>query len=373
LEPLDDLKSEIYVFLDEIHFLPDWTSNLKTWFDLGYKIKFVVSGSSTLNIREAGSKLIGRMLQRVILPMKFVDIINYNKFVDKKERQANYRGLDLRNYLDVAITQENPDVFFNGLVNTSKLLAGEQNEIIGLLQRYLIQGGLPEVLGKDYSESSEILGSYSRDYMSYVCELFKIRDLRSIQDMLVYVAEHTSDRFNVFKISNMLSLSPNTVKYYLDVLEKIFLISRSGFYSKGKSTPRKEKKIYVTDVGFRNAIISRVDQNLLTDLNHISKILEGVIYDHSLRLKCHFEKTFIPNLYYWRNQTYEVDIIFDPFSKPIPIEVKYSDSIDNKDLRGIKSFFEHHKSPFGIVITKEKLGREDNILLVPSWLFLIMC
>lgn len=49
-EPIDNLSNTAYIFLDEIHKLEDWGNILKYWHDVGLKIKFIVSGSSSLRI-----------------------------------------------------------------------------------------------------------------------------------------------------------------------------------------------------------------------------------------------------------------------------------------------------------------------------------
>lgn len=61
-EPIDNLSNTMYVFLDEIHKLEDWGNILKYWHDIELKIKFIVSGSSSLRIlKGSGESLLGRI------------------------------------------------------------------------------------------------------------------------------------------------------------------------------------------------------------------------------------------------------------------------------------------------------------------------
>ena len=48
-KPIRDIE-KIYIFIDEIHFLPDWNLWLKRYFDLKYNIKFIISSSSATHL-----------------------------------------------------------------------------------------------------------------------------------------------------------------------------------------------------------------------------------------------------------------------------------------------------------------------------------
>jgi predicted AAA+ superfamily ATPase len=102
-------------------------------------------------------------------------------------------------------------------------------------------------------------------------------------------------------------------------------------------------------------------------------VVEAVVADHSKRLKFDVEPASEIQLFYWKNKGYETDIIIEILQKPIPIEVKYRDKIDKRDLKGLLEFSKKHKSPFQIAITREKLDLNENIIFIPLWLFLLMC
>ncbi len=78
-EPIDRLSRCAYVFLDEIHKLDDWGNIIKYWQDLGLKIKFIVSGSSSHRIlKGSGESLLGRINFHFILPLKFSEFTLYS-------------------------------------------------------------------------------------------------------------------------------------------------------------------------------------------------------------------------------------------------------------------------------------------------------
>ncbi|MFA5072026.1 MAG: AAA family ATPase, partial [Candidatus Pacearchaeota archaeon] len=48
-EPLHALSSPVYIFFDEIQYVPDWQTILKRYYDLSEKkIKFIISGSQSV-------------------------------------------------------------------------------------------------------------------------------------------------------------------------------------------------------------------------------------------------------------------------------------------------------------------------------------
>ena len=73
-EDLKDLNQQVYFFLDEIQYLDGWESVLKRWYDLKFKLKFIVSGSSSTSITKGSSEaLLGRVEPRIVMPLKFLE------------------------------------------------------------------------------------------------------------------------------------------------------------------------------------------------------------------------------------------------------------------------------------------------------------
>ena len=56
----------------------------------------------------------------------------------------------------------------------------------------------------------------------------------------------------------------------------------------------------------------------------------------------------------------------------MPLEVKYTDDIEEKDLRGLTDFMEKYRLKRGIVITKNLAERDrtGSIIFMPARIFL---
>ncbi len=100
-----------------------------------------------------------------------------------------------------------------------------------------------------------------------------------------------------------------------------------------------------------------------------TKIIENIVLFHILSLK---KRELFPRIFYWLDRMRnEVDIVTTLKNMVIPIEVKYSDIIGKKDIKGLINFCEEFGTR-GLVITKDLLREEGDIIFIPAWLFLTM-
>lgn len=341
-EPIDALTNTAYIFLDEIHKFEDWGNIIKYWQDLGLKIKFIVSGSSSLRIlKGSGESLLGRINFHLILPLKF------SEFTGKEIKS------DFRNY--------------NELKKVYNELLLEKQEILIKLDEYMLKGGYPEVFDvQDIEKVYEILKMYktltiNRD----ILDLKDIKEPRILGDLADLLSDSMSQRISYSAFADILNIKVDTVKNYISYLEECFLVYTSYLYSKKQViSTRKEKKLFFIDSGLRNSL-------LLKEINELekTKIIENLVFTHIFALK---KGELFPKIFYWLDRAKnEVDVVVTLNNEVIPIEVKYSNNIDKQDLKGLLKFCEEFKTR-GIVITKDLLEQDGNILYIPAWLFLII-
>jgi predicted AAA+ superfamily ATPase len=69
---------EMYIFIDEIQDIVGWQLVLKYYYD-SYKIKFVVSGSSSLLINQQAKKLTGRINLNTVWPLAWGEVKLFNR------------------------------------------------------------------------------------------------------------------------------------------------------------------------------------------------------------------------------------------------------------------------------------------------------
>ncbi len=66
-----------------------------------------------------------------------------------------------------------------------------------------------------------------------------------------------------------------------------------------------------------------------------------------------------------------MDLVVTLKNEVVPIEVKYSNEIGKHDLKGLVKFCEEFDTK-GMVVTKDILKDDGNILFIPAWLFLLI-
>jgi predicted AAA+ superfamily ATPase len=372
---LGELNDTIYILLDEIQSLQGWQNALKKWYDLGYKIKFIISGSSSIDIIDGMSEsLVGRIKYQVVLPMKFVEFVRF------KEQNSIGTLVDsfvirLRQSLKESVVKNDPSIFFEILQAISNESVAQQDKLHVHLQQYLIKGGYPENAGID---DLIVCGENLREYLQLtlykdIMKTGKVRDPSSLENLFSMISKESSGQMNRVNMASTLGIERPTLGTYIYLLKMAFLISESEFYSKSAATKaRREKKLYVNDAGIRNVSSAVFDEDVLKDSTEMGKIVETVVADHTKRLKFNMESGAVPNTFYWHDG-YEVDLVIDLFQKSLPIEVKYRENMSMSDLGGLIKFNKKFNPPLCIAVTKNQLERHDNTIFVPLWLYLVMC
>lgn len=373
-EPLNELTGRIYVFLDEIQTLKNWESMLKRWYDLGYNMKFIVTGSSSMGMHEGASEaLVGRIHPQIVFPMKFLEYVRF-KEVGLAESIKSHNKL-MREGLKSALTEGKPDAFYQAVSEQATALAPYKDKILVHFNSYLIKGGYPDIANKDdLTEASQYLKNYLHltIYKDIVLTR-KVRDPVALESLFAIVAKNSSQILNREQLGQQLGLKRDTLNTYIYLLKTAFLVSESEFFSESRiKRARRERKIFVNDIGIRNVSSSLLDESILANTSETGRMIETVVADHTRRLRFNLEATPFPPLYYWREK-HEVDFIIDPFNKVLPVEVKFREDIEEADLEGLKVFNRKFSPPLSIVVTKNHLSIKGNTVFIPVWLYLLLC
>ena len=111
-ENISRLTDKVYIFIDEIHFIKNWQNYLKVYFDRKYKIKFIVTGSSSMHLfKDANESLLGRIENIYVLPLTFNQFLNFYMTYVSKEKDIEIPKIDLNN-MDKSI-KELEEIYYN--------------------------------------------------------------------------------------------------------------------------------------------------------------------------------------------------------------------------------------------------------------------
>ncbi|MEK6893652.1 MAG: ATP-binding protein [Nanoarchaeota archaeon] len=371
-KPFEDLNETHYLFLDEVQELKDWERILKNWHDLGYKLKFIISGSSSIWISKGTEEsLLGRIKTFVMMPLKFSEVLRYKQIISEDfaiERKK------VQESLIKAVEKRDISIFRKELERFTGNISPKRGNIEIELNRYLIVGGYPEFLQEtDYSKIGEsVRDKIKLIFFKDIVRYFKIRNPEVLEDLFKLLAKNSGNSLNLTQTASILDIQRPTLRDYLKYLAKAYLIKSSEFYSSSRKTRiRKQDKIYVLDAGIRNGISDFLSDELIKDETEMGMIVQGVLFDHLSRLKFNLEPGPETDIFYWRNKK-EIDFVMEVKRKPIPIESKYRNVLPETTLLEIGDFLKENKSSFGIIVTKNLFKTDGNIIKIPLWLFLLI-
>lgn len=360
-ENVSKLTDKVYIFIDEIHFIKNWQNYLKTYFDRKYNIKFIITGSSSMHLfKGANESMLGRIENIYVLPLTFNQFMNFYMTYISKDVDIEIPKIDLNN-MDISI-KKLEDIYYNQDLKV---------KIQRILKKYILVGGYPEyfeikdidVWQKQLTEDIITRGIY-KDILT----IYNIKSPEILEKLLYYIAANNSQAFAYSGIASTFGIDTVTIMTYLGYLKQAFLINILENYSNNiAKVIRTNKKLSILDNGIQNSLLKQ--KNIDNDL--AGHIVEAMV-DFDFRLLC--ERENYKQFYYRNSDKEEIDIIIDRNIDIIPIEVKYTNQIENSDIKAINKFIEENqdkeinKAKFGIVITKDILKKEENLYFIPYWL-----
>ena len=360
-ENISKLTDKVYIFIDEIHFIKNWQNYLKIYFDRKYKIKFIVTGSSSMHLfKDANESLLGRIENIYVLPLTFNQFLNFYMTYVSKEKDIEIPKIVLNN-MDKSI-KELEEIYYN---QDLKL------KIQRVLKKYTLVGGYPEYFEiKDIEVWQKLLleDIITRGIYKDILTIYNIKSPEILEKLLYYIAANNSQAFAYSSVASTFGIDTVTIMTYLGYLKQAFLINILENYSNNiAKVIRTNKKLSVLDNGINNSLLKQ----RIIDNDTIGHIVESMV-DFDFRLLC--EKENYKQFYYRNSDKEEIDIIIDRKIDLIPIEVKYTNQIENSDLKAINKFIDEHtnetfnQAKFGIVITKDILKKEGKLYFIPYWL-----
>ncbi len=239
------MKKKLYLFLDEIQKIPQFESWLRTHYDRGTNIKFIISGSnSTLLAKDLATLLTGRNFTFEIFPLDYNECKEF----------------------------------------------GQDN-----LDEYLTYGGFPEVvLEKSIENKMNLLRNYVSDIINK--DILLRKDVKDPKQLLVFtqfLLQNPGMRLSINKLAKQIAVSKGTVIKYLNYLIDAYLVFEVPFFSysaKSKFISTNIPKYYVLDSGFYMVNTPRIERSKL--------------FETAVAIKLHTKK----EVYYWKVKN-EVDFI----------------------------------------------------------------
>jgi len=325
-------KGKHYLLLDEVQYIKNAGKLLKLVYDSIENVKIIITGSSTLDMNEIGTFLVGRVLLFDMYPFSF------NEFLQaKNEKLHKYYNTKKVRFTDSRIKKES--IIFIEELNL-------------LLKEYITFGGYPAVvLEKDFEKKKTLLKNLFQTYIEKdIVKVYGSKYKQRISDLIKYLSSLNAAMINYNEISSAISLYDKEVKEILSILEETYIIKRIKPFHRNLTTElKKNPKIYFIDTGLRNIITGRFD---FSDEEY-GKLLENYLLNKWKEEKVN----------YWRTTAKaEVDFIIN---EKTPVESKITPTI----TRSFRSFIDTYKPKTAFLINIKLLEcreiKNTKILIVP--------
>lgn len=355
------LRETVYIFLDEIQYIDNWQSALKRFYDLSSKnIKFIITGSQSLLLKNKHREsLAGRIFDFYLPPLSFREFLRLKKVDDKKIKTYDLFEL--------------PKVFSD----LSGAHVWHGSEMLELSKEYVIFGQFPETknipdhtLRNEYIKTS-VIGKIFDDCI----RIYNIEKTDEFKQLAFQLINNSSSIYELSNIGREIAVSRLTLEKFVEYCKESFLLEilykyHKSFIKRGKIL----KKSYSTSVNFNCALFGYTMADFDRHPEIFGKIIENVIYN-VLRQK-YIPQTIIDPLSFYRQGEKEIDFIVAKDNKHLPIEVKFSNNIGLKDLSAITNYIEKKKLEYGIVATKNEIGKKEVsgqlLYYIPYYLILMM-
>jgi predicted AAA+ superfamily ATPase len=300
------------VVVDEIQKVPALLDEIH-WLMVNHPTRFVLSGSSPRKVIRSGANLLGgRALRYELYPLIYNEIPNFDL------QRALNNGLLPRHYLS-----DNP----------KKLL-------------------------------SAYIGNYLRDEI--IAEA-KIRNIGAFTKFLEAAAFSNGEMVNYTNIASDCGVSAITIKEYFQILEDT-LIGRfvPSYQKKPKRRVIVASKFYFFDIGIANYLLKRGKIELGSEA--FGSAFEHFIY-HELYAHSNYSELNY-TISYWRT-TSQIEVDFILGNNEVAIEVKGTDNVQSRHLKGLKSFSEEYEVKKLLVVSNDPFERiVGNITVLPWSIFL---
>ena len=308
------------VVLDEVQNVPQIFNYLKKIIDEkpSAGCDYILTGSQQFQMmRHVSESLAGRILIKELLPFSCSEA----RGVQADKIRNNFQSL-----------LELKDIFS---LPEGALSKDEITEVISY-------GGFPpiQVMSRE-SERLDWFNSYVETYIQRdIRSLSNLHDLTQFSRFVSLVAGRTGQIINYSELGKDIGVNYKTAQHYLSLLSTSYLWKSIPPYFKAGSEKRlsKSPKGYFLDTGLTMFLtglrLEGLEKNPL-----LGQLFESFVFSEFLKLSFAFGERVTP-MHFRIGEKVEVDLVLEVGQRLVPIEIKFSGTLDRSWGRGIQVFKE---------------------------------
>ncbi len=352
------LKKRLYIFIDEVQRKKNAGTFFKYFYDAGVNVKFIFSGSSSIEITNSfGDALTGRKRVFNLLPLSANEILEYTlagEYQYAKEGEPLALSKVKESLEDLLIWGGYPEVTSEEMLHGGKMLhsgkMGMQGVTGNLRPQASETGSMtsntsnsPTNQDPAYNRKLQALGELYESYVQKdVKDLLNVKNISGFNQLVKIIAYNCGENITTEEIVRQTGLHAKTVNNYLDILTGTMIIGTTENYNPDSLRLPKAKRYYFLDNGMRNYALGQLNSGFRPDTKVLAR---NTIFSEIQKLLNAFSSSQNTEVYHY--QTYAdnfIDFILKDRSqgKITPIYITYP--IDTIKLgKGFAEFIELFK------------------------------
>lgn len=236
----------------------------------------------------------------------------------------------------------------------------------------IASGGFPAALAR---VTPRRRSAWYRDYVETlvqrdVRELARIASLDALPRLLQLAAGQTARLLNVAELGSAFQLSRPTIRDYVTLLERIFLLEHlPPWHSNKLARLIKTAKLHVCDTGLAAALLDLDAASLWADRAAFGQLLETFVFQE-LRRQASWQEAPVGFFHFRDKDGAEVDVVLERGARAVAgIEVKASATVTSSDFRGLRKLKDATGNRFaaGVVLYDGEavVGFGEGLFAVP--------
>ena len=348
------LPEKTLIFLDEIQNCEKALTSLKYFYENAKEYHIIAAGS-----------LLGVAINRK----------NYSFPVGKVET-ITLNPMDFEEFLWANEQEELAKKIRECFEKDERMNIARHELALNLYDKYLVIGGMPEVVYKYINEHNiifaqqtqgEIINNYISDMAKYATNTESVKIRAAYNSIPMQLAkENKKFQYKIVQTGGTATIFGASIDWLLQsgvILKCNKLIDAQMPISAYQDL--SSFKIYMSDVGLLT-LKSNMSYEFLLDKDDSNNNFMGALVENYVAQALNNNGY---DLFYWTNKgTAEVDFIIQKGKDIIPVEVKAGKNVTAKSLN---IYIESKKPKYSVRISRRNFGFENNIKSVP--LYAVFC
>ncbi len=209
------------------------------------------------------------------------------------------------------------------------------------LAELVVAGGFPAALTRQPARRKAWYQAYVQTLVQRdVRDLARIAALDVVPRLLELAAGQTAHLFNVSELASPFGLSRPTVRDYLSLLERVFLVDLlPPWHVRQINRLVKTPKLHLGDTGVASALLRLDAPALHANRALLGQLLETFVFQE-LRRQASGQAEPISFYHFRHRDDHEVDIVLEQGELLVGVEVKASGTVRTEDFRGLRKLQE---------------------------------